>query len=132
MIAFDQGPKVNGGGGATEWDGGALAEEIGRLEVEIEDRLQAIERCRKIDLVSKAAIGLGGVAILAILFGLVGFHPTAMIGALAAVIGGAVAFGSNVSTWQQIAAAKKAAETRRADLIAMINPRVVSEFRSES
>jgi hypothetical protein len=48
-----------------------------------------------------------------------------MIGAMAAVIGGAVVFGSNLSTSKQAVAAIKAAERHRAALIDMINLRVV-------
>jgi hypothetical protein len=43
-----------------------------------------------------------------------------MVGALAAIIGGVVLFGSNLSTSKQTTAAIKAAEMRRAELIDMI------------
>jgi hypothetical protein len=118
--------------GPTELDDGALADAIARLEAEIEEHAAAIEKCRKIDVVAKAAIVVGGATIIMILSGLVGFHPTAMIGAFAAVIGGAVVYGSNTSTWQQTAGAMKVAEALRADLIARIDPRVVGDSRNGS
>jgi hypothetical protein len=62
--------------------------------------------------------------------GAIGFDPTAMIGAIAAVIGGVVVFGSNSSTSKQTAAAMKAAETQRARLIDMIDLRAVGASRS--
>jgi hypothetical protein len=57
--------------------------------------------------------------------GAIGFDPTAMIGAIAAVIGGVVVFGSNSSTSKQTAAAMKAADAQRAELIGMIDLRSV-------
>jgi hypothetical protein len=112
-------------------DGGDLSEQIARLEAQIEDHADAIERCRKIGLAAKAAISVGGVVIVAVLFGLINFDPTAMIAALAAVIGGAVVFGSNASTQKQTTAALKAAEALRAELIAQIELRLVGNGRDE-
>ena len=48
-----------------------------------------------------------------------------MIGALAAIIGGVVGFGSNSSTAKQAMAAMKDAEAQRAKLIGMIDLRSV-------
>jgi hypothetical protein len=48
-----------------------------------------------------------------------------MIGAIAAVIGGTVVFGSNRSTSEQTTADMKAAETHRAELISRIDFRVL-------
>jgi hypothetical protein len=78
-------------------DDGDLQEQILHLEAQIEELADVIERCRKIILISKAAIAAGGTLILAIIIGAVGFDPTIMIGAIAAVIGGIVVFGSNTS-----------------------------------
>jgi hypothetical protein len=62
---------------------------------------------------------------LAYLLGAIRFDPVTMIGAIAAIIGGVVVFGSNWSTSKQTATAMKAAETRRAELIDMIDLRAV-------
>jgi hypothetical protein len=51
--------------------------------------------------------------------------PTIVIGALAAIIGGVVGFGSNSSTSKQTMAAMKAVEAQRAKLIGMIDLRPV-------
>jgi hypothetical protein len=55
-------------------------------EAHIEELTDIIERCRKIILISKAAIAAGGTLILAIIIGAVRFDPTVLIGSLAAVI----------------------------------------------
>jgi hypothetical protein len=86
---------------------------------------ETLDRCRKAMLLSKVAIGVGAVCALAYLLGAIGFDPTAMIGAIAAVIGGVVVFGSNSSTSKQTAAAMKAADAQRAELIGMIDLRSV-------
>jgi hypothetical protein len=100
-------------------------DEIARLEAQIEEHSDAIERCRKMILASKLVAAGGAVLIVLLLAGIVRFDAAAMIGAMAAVIGGVVMFGSTTSTSGQLAVAIKEAEARRAALIGTINPRVV-------
>ena len=107
-----------------------LRDQIARIEFDIEHLAETLDRCRKAMLLSKVAIGVGAVCALAYLLGAIGFDPTAMIGAIAAVIGGVVVFGSNSSTSKQTAAAMKAAETQRARLIDMIDLRAVGAIGS--
>jgi hypothetical protein len=104
---------------------GDLHEEISRLELRIEQLAGTIERCRKIIVVSKIAIAVGGVLMLALLVGAVRFNPVAMIAATTLAIGGIVVFGSNTSTSKQAAADLNAAEALRAELIGRIDLRVV-------
>jgi hypothetical protein len=106
-------------------DDGDLQDQILHLEAQIEQLADVIERCRKIILMSKVAIAVGGALILAIIIGAVGFDPTVMIGALAAVIGGIVVFGSNTTTLKQTTTDMKAAEVHRAELINRLDLRVV-------
>jgi hypothetical protein len=106
-------------------DHGALHEQILHIEARIEELTDIIERCRKIILISKVAIAAGGILILATIIGAVGFDPTVLIGAIAAVIGGMVIFGSNTSTLKQTVTNIKAAEARRAELIGKMDLRVV-------
>jgi hypothetical protein len=113
----------------TDAPGDDLREQIVRLEAQIEELAAAIESCRKIILVSRGAIVLGGILIAAMMLGAVGFNALALIGAITAVIGGIVLFGSNVSTSQQATRALRAAEARRAELISGIDLRVVADDR---
>jgi hypothetical protein len=109
---------------------GDLHDQILRLEADIEELTEVIERCRKVILISKAAIAAGGIWLLALTVGVIGFDPMAMIGAIAVVIGGIVVFGSNMSTSKQAAVAIKAAEASRAELIGKIDLRTVGEADS--
>jgi hypothetical protein len=118
---------VQTGYGIPIMNDGNLREQISRLEERIEELADIIERCRKLMLFSKAAIAIGGLLIVAIMFGAIRFDPAAMIGAMAAVIGGTVLLGTNSSTSQQTMAALKAAEEQRAELIGRIDLRVVGE-----
>jgi hypothetical protein len=106
---------------------GDLHEQILHIEAHIEELTDIIQRCRKIIFISKAAIAAGGTLILAIIIGAVGFDPTVMIGAIAAVIGGTVIFGSNTSTLKQTMTDVKAAEAHRIELISRIDLRVVGD-----
>lgn len=100
-------------------------DEISRIEARLEELAEVSERCRKIILVSRAAIAGGVVLLLAMILGLFGANEVAAIGSVAAVLGGIVSLGSNVSTLQQTMAAMSAAEARRSDLIGGIDLRVV-------
>ena len=104
-----------------------LHDQISSLEAQIEEFTEVTESCRKVILVSKVAVAAGGIWLLAFTFGAIRFDPMAIIGAIAAVIGGAVLFGSNSSTSKQATAAIKAAEALRAELIGKINLRLVGE-----
>jgi hypothetical protein len=97
----------------------------GHLRDQIAQLAETLERCRKAMLVSKAAIGAGAIWIVAFLVGAVGLMPPAMVGAIAAVIGGVVLYGSNSSTAVQAAEAMKDAERLRAKLIDNVDPRTV-------
>ena len=105
-------------------------DEIARIEQRIEDLQAAIERCRKLSLAARTAIGAGGLWIALTVTGLVSFVPWLVIAALAAVIGGTVLFGSNSTTWTQAESALKASEAMRSELIDRMDLRVVEERRT--
>ena len=102
-------------------------DEISRIEARLDELAEVSERCRKIILVSKAAIA-GGVALLLItMLGLFGSDQVTALGSIAVVIGGIVSLGSNVSTLRETMAAMSAAEVLRSDLISRIDLRVVGD-----
>jgi hypothetical protein len=102
-----------------------LHDQISSLEAHIDELTGVIESCRK--LILKVAIAAGGIWLLAFTFGAIRFDSVAIIGAISAVIGGTVVFGSNTSTSKQAAADIKAAEALRAELIDKINLQLVGE-----
>src|SRR5262249_53056698 len=102
-------------------DDGDLHEQILHIETHIDEPNEIIEGCPKIILISKVAIAAGGILILATVIGAVAFDPTVLIGAIAAVIGGTVVFGSNTSTLKQTLTDMKAAEAHRTELISRMD-----------
>jgi hypothetical protein len=103
-------------------------DEISLIEARLEELAKVAERCRKIILVSKAVIAIGVALLLIMMLGLLGSNQVAAIGSIAAVLGGVVSLGSNVSTLRQTMAAMSAAEMLRSDLIDRIDLRVVGEL----
>jgi glutamate 5-kinase len=104
-------------------------DEISRIEAQLEELAQVRERCRKIILVSKAAIAVGVALPLFMMLGLFGSDQLVAIGSIAVVLGGIVSLGSNIGTLQQTVAAISAADALRSDLIGRIDLRVVADRR---
>lgn len=101
-------------------------DEISQIEARLEELAGVAERCRKIILASKVAVAIGGALLLATVFGLFTSSELA-IASIAAVLGGIVSLGSNVSTQRQTLAAIADAESLRANLIDGIDLRVVGD-----
>jgi hypothetical protein len=101
-------------------------DEISEIEARIEELAEIAERCRKVILVSKAAIAAGAALLLIAMLGLLG-GPIAALGSIALMLLGIVSFGSNVSTLRQTDAAIRAAEARRSDLINLIDLNLVHD-----
>jgi hypothetical protein len=102
-------------------------DEISRIEERLEALAESAERCRKIILASKAAIGGGAALLVVTMLGLFGSSQVTALGSIALMLGGIVSLGSNVSTLRQTMAAISAAEVLRSDLIGRIDLRVVAD-----
>ena len=107
-------------------------DEISRIEARLDELAEVSERCRKIILVSKAAISGGAALLLLTMLGLFGSNQVTFIGSIAVVIGGIVSLGSNVSTLRETMAAMSAAEVLRSDLISGIDLRLVGDGQIEA
>ena len=110
---------------ARPMDESAAREHIVQVEAQIEELFTSMENCRKVIVLSKTAIAGGGILMLAMTFGAIDFNPVTMIGAISAVVGGTVLFGSNRSTLAETKAALDVAEAQRAELLDKIDLRTV-------
>src|SRR5690349_12903021 len=104
-----------------------LRDQISRIEIDIEESATTLEGCRKAMLLSKVAVAAGIISLAAYLLGAIWLNSVAVIGAMAAVIGGVVVFGSNLTTSRQATSAMAALERHRAELIDTINLRTIGE-----
>jgi hypothetical protein len=93
------------------------AGQIARLEAQIERLARVAESCRKVILAAKVAIALGALVLLATVTGVVLVDQLVPLAAIAAILGGIAAAGSNSRTLREASADLRAAEARRAELI---------------
>ena len=108
-------------------DEGNPREEIERLEALIEAQADRIESCRKFILAARITIGLGVALLLSLVFGNPRPASAALIAGIAAFLGGIVLLGSNRSTAREATAQHAAAEARRAQLIGLLELRVIGD-----
>jgi len=102
-------------------------DEIVRLEVQIDELAARIESCRKFILAGRIAVIGGGAVLIAMLVSAIQFDPSVMALAVAAVLGGIVAAGSNRSTAKEAMHELTAAETKRKALIEQIDLQLVPD-----
>jgi hypothetical protein len=102
-------------------------DQIARLEMRLEELAETMTRCRKIKLISQIAIAGGGIWLLAVMIGIIGFNSVTLMAAISAVIGGTVVYGSNTTTSREVDTAMNEAEAQRAALIESLDLRVVGE-----
>lgn len=108
-------------------DDGDPREEIVRLEAHIEQLVARIESCRKFILAARIAAAGGGIGLAAMVFGAIRLDLEMMMAAMAALLGGIVAWGSNTSTAQEAAVELAATEAERAALIGQLDLHAVGE-----
>ena len=102
-------------------------ERIARIDQRIEALGDTVERCRKIALGARVAIAAGALWLAATLLGAIHGEAAATLAAIAAVIGGTVAAGSNTTTRDQTLRAIGEAEGERAGLIDRLDLQVVRD-----
>ena len=100
-------------------------DEIVRFEAPIDELAASVESCRKLIVAGRIAVAGGGVVLVAMVIGAIRLDPSVMAGAVAAVLAGIVAAGSNRSMASDAWLA--AAEAKRAALIEQIDLRLVSD-----
>jgi hypothetical protein len=116
----------------TTMDQAETRDQIARLEQRLEELSAALEKSRKAILASKVSIAGGALLMLSLVLGLISAQPLAIVVAIAAILGGIVGFGANVSTARQDKAAMEAAAATRADLISRLEMRDVGQGTSLS
>lgn len=107
-----------------------MRNQIARLEQRLDDLAAALEKSRKAILASKVSITAGALLMLALVLGIISAQPLAIVVSIAAVIGGIVGFGANVSTARQDKAAMEAAAAARTDLISRLEMRDIGQGTS--
>jgi hypoxanthine-guanine phosphoribosyltransferase len=102
-------------------------DQIVRLEAQIDELVATIESWRKFILVGRIAVVGGGVVLITMFLSAIQFDPSVMVLAVAAVLGGIVAAGSNRRTAKDALHDLSAAETKRTALIEQIDFRLVPD-----
>jgi hypothetical protein len=101
--------------------------EIAKLEQRIERLSDSLERCRKVAVAAKIAIGLGAALLAALIFRVVYADVLWLMVAAILTLGGIVLSGSNSRTADEFAAGIAEAERLRAALIGEIDLTLVPE-----
>jgi hypothetical protein len=100
-------------------------QQIDMLEAEIERLSDSAQQCRKIELVAKAAVALGGILLLAAMSGHVRSEPLILVLGVAAPLSGIALLGSNRTTLHEINATLARHEALRSKLIDELELRTI-------
>ena len=89
------------------------ADEIERLEAEIDELREAIRRSRRLVVVGRACAFIGAALLVALIVGLAVFTPVRMIVGISLGLGGLVLMGSSVGSTKQLELSLKRTEDER-------------------
>ncbi len=89
------------------------AEQIERLEAEIDELREAIRRSRRLVVAGRAGAFAGAALLICLMFGLATITPVRLIVGIAAALGGLVLMGSSVGSTKQLELSLKQTEDER-------------------
>ena len=88
-------------------------EQIERLEIQIEELREAIQRSRRYGIAGRAGAVIGPALLACLVTGVLDFTPVRMIVGIALAIGGVVLMGSSRSSTEQLELTLKLREGER-------------------
>ena len=89
------------------------AQQIERLEAEIDELREAIGRSRRLVVVGRACLFGGAALLIGLMLGLATVTPVRMIAGITAALGGLVLMGSSVGSTKQLELSLKRRENER-------------------
>jgi small neutral amino acid transporter SnatA (MarC family) len=89
------------------------AEQIERLEAEIDELREAIQRSRRLVVAGRACAFAGAALLVSLILGLAYFTPVRMIVGISLGLGGLVLMGSSVGSTRQLELSLKRTEDER-------------------
>jgi hypothetical protein len=89
------------------------AEQIERLEAEIDELREAIRRSRRLVAAGRAGAFAGAALLICLMLGLATITPVRLIVGIAAALGGLVLMGSSVGSTKQLELSLKQREDER-------------------
>ncbi len=89
------------------------AEQIERLEAQIDELRESLQRSRKLVAAGRACASAGAALLIGLMLGLATFTPVRMIVATTVALGGLVLMGSSVGSTKQLELSLKQTEDER-------------------
>ena len=89
------------------------AEQVERLEAQIDQLREAIQRSRKLVVAGRACAFAGAALLICLMLGLATFTPVRMIVGITVALGGLVLMGSSVGSNRQLELSLKQTEDKR-------------------
>ncbi len=89
------------------------AEQIERLEAQIDELREAVQRSRRLVAVGRACAFAGAALLICLMLGLATFTPVRLIAGITVALGGLVLMGSSVGSTKQLELSLKQMEDER-------------------